>query len=271
MKKQITLAVSLSLAGSLVSIGSADAAIFQIGLNSLQGSSSPTGVYGQGIDSTDTPFPPAQNFFGTEITGPSVTIAPDTPGDFTTFDYAIIEDPFAAPTSTAATFVTIGSTGGFSPIGPGAAGDVRSFVSVVEPGGDAGFTFVNDFLSYTLGDGLDVKVDLNGVIESSAGAGGAVTFTVPVIVTAFDGIETETIDGTFRFSTQNISAAFAVDGAPLATGNGNEIDVFTGGQSYSWQLDVVKNVSVPEPSSMVSLLALGVLGGGMAMKRKVSK
>ena len=274
MKKQIALAVSLSLVGSVISVSSAEAAgLFNDG-DRIQGSSGLTGLYLQAIEeSDDDEAVPALNYFGTTISGnPGTGLFIDGP-DFTGFDYASISNPGLAPLETAETFIGLGSTGGF--VGLDDA-EIRSFQSGFDASNLPDFeapTFVEDFLVMT-GGGLTVRVDLNGQIESdNPDPGDSFVFEVPVLVTGDDGVDTQTVNGIFRFSTQDINNGFAVDPAVLDPAQNGEdpytLFLATGGQAYSWELDVIKNV--PEPSSMVSLLALGALGGGMAIKRKVSK
>ena len=268
MKTQIAVAgVSLSLLGSLISVSSAEAAgLFSIG-DSISGSGGPTGIFGVALNPDLGDPPPALNYFGTTVTPPENAViisSNDIPPEFVAFTYGSIEDPSVAPTTTVETFFARGATGGFSTFDPltnmNLDAQIRSFQS-------APFTSVEDFLVLDDGMGLTVSVDLNGPIESGPiNPGAALVLEVPVIITGEKDGDIQTFNGIFRFSTVILEFFGATGtGSDIASG----IEVFTGPASYSWQLDVIKDV--PEPSSMVSLLALGALGGGMAIKRKVSK
>ncbi|MGK7886278.1 MAG: PEP-CTERM sorting domain-containing protein [Crocosphaera sp.] len=263
MKTQIALAsVSLSLLGGLVSVSSAEAAgLFSDG-DSLSGSAGGTGLFN--LANADE-VPGAVVYFGTDVTGPGINIPAGG------FLYAEITNPSLAPGATADTTINLPSrTGIFTGIDDG---EFRSFVAQAP-----GTNNLADFLSLTGPGGLTIDVDfVNSTVESEpTETGDGILFEIDVVLTGeLDG-DIQVVDGIFRLSTENAA------GDPVALipnvidpdFNGEGVltlleQLPNGGQGYSWQLEVVKNV--PEPSSMVSLLALSALGAGMAMKRKVSK
>lgn len=147
------------------------------------------------------------------------------------------------------------------------------------PGGLAGFTNVDDWLAFDSEIGaegpdpaeFDTFFNLEEITEVQyLGTGEGITASFSVTGT-FDLADDSVVDGVGTFSadiTQDVlpEGVSTVDEfLDFISVEGNTIESFT------YSADLVAQTDIPEPSSLISLLTFGLIGGGFLAGKKKQK
>ncbi|MGK7933037.1 MAG: hypothetical protein AB4041_16625 [Microcystaceae cyanobacterium] len=239
---------------------------FTIG-DRIGGSSSVDGLVTLG--STGTTTDPFARFYA----GSTSTVSGDT---LISFDFAGSPEttPFdVAPVgSSADTFNGGIADGGFAEF----AGVTSSFQSFafgppttiiknfyVSEVGNERFEFDLDVSTLSNGTGVNYDISLGTGTNFDA------TFSNVRIRRFSNGELTDQAIGVWQFTSQNLLSDPIVPNTGDNDG-GNAVGIVPA-QTYSWSLEVVADVPIPESSNVVGLLALGIIGGGAILARQVRR
>jgi len=248
MKKLLSLAAILPIASIFVlnTTNNAQAAAFKNG-DTTNGNGGNV-IIGVATSLAD----PAQLFFGTQgITTPPAAITLGKAGNVKSFaDIGGTANGFIPADSA----LPNNAGNGFFPFDDTTV-KIKSYITGT-PGLITNFVTVAPSVATS---GLGLTVDIESTFFETNFTNGFLTAKAKAKVKRSD--DPTVYNGIFSISAQNIDPSTL--GPNVGTGS---VDLVSNSTSYSWSLEIA---AVPEPSGVAGLLALGVLGGGVVLKRKL--
>ena len=208
-----------------------------------------------------------------DITLTGIPGATDASGDpLSTLDFLLFDDPQptfpngpieGVPDGYGGEFVVTGGTGSFASIDPPpfVTGFIKDLPDPAQSGDQFGFSFTNDFILFPDIEGSPVTFNL-GVLgdPTYTESGGSTSVTIGANGT-FDTDMQTGVPGQFVFAAEFVDRSAEEVRNILAAGGTLDSESNSGN-------GIVDVPSVPEPSSMIGLVAFSLAGAGVLGRKK---